>query len=78
MSKYLAATLLVILIFSCGAIATIAPAKYKVTIVGWGTYTDVIHYSWSWGRTKLNLTRTEGQVDTIPTTPDEVTIERVQ
>lgn len=77
-NKYLVVTLLTILIFSCGAVATITPAKYKVTIKGTGIFSDVIHYTWIDDKTVLILTRTEGQVDIIETVPDKVTIERVQ
>lgn len=77
-SKYIAITLLTFLILSCGAVATITPAKYKVTVGGTGTFTDVIHYAWIDDATVLILTRTEGQVDIIATTPSEVTVERIQ
>jgi len=75
--KALSAIVLLALMLSCGAVATIAPAKYRVAIENGDTFTDVIHYSWTGNKTELNLTRTEGQVEVIETTPDKVTIDRL-
>jgi len=75
--KFLSAMVLLALVLSCGAVATIAPAKYRVAIEGGATFTDVVHYSWTENKTELNLTRTEGQVEVIETSPDKVTIDRL-
>lgn len=77
MSKF-TIVLTLILVFSCGAVATIAPARYKVTIETDSqtyTYTDVVHYAWEGG--VLVLTRTEGQVDRHEVKRSRVEVERL-
>ena len=77
MSKF-AIILTLVLVFSCGAVATIAPARYKVTIETEDhtyTYPDVIHYTWEGD--VLVLTRTEGQVDRHEVERSRVEVERL-